>query len=58
MDYRFIPKVSIGIVAVEDVTNCMIQLNEKFNISGERYTLVGENIILRKILLTLFRRPF
>lgn len=32
----------IGIVAVEDVTKCMITLM-KSKISGERYTLVGEN---------------
>ena len=40
---------NIGIVAVEDVTKCMIQLM-KSSINGERYTLVGENISA-KILL-------
>lgn len=39
----------IGIVAVEDVVKCMIQLM-KSSINGERYTLVGENISA-KILL-------
>ena len=40
---------NIGIVSVEDVTKCMIQLM-KSSINGERYTLVGENIST-KILL-------
>ena len=40
---------NIGIVAVEDVTKCMIQLM-KSSINGERYTLVGESISA-KILL-------
>ena len=45
----FYTKGNIGIVAVEDVTKCMIQLM-KSSINGERYTLVGENIST-KILL-------
>ena len=45
----FYTKGTIGIVSVNDVTNCMIQLM-KSNNNGERYTLVGENIST-KILL-------
>ncbi len=45
----FYTKGNIGIVAVEDVTKCMIQLM-KSSINGERYTLVGENVTT-KILL-------
>ena len=40
---------NIGIVAVEDVTKCMIQLM-KSSINGERYTLVGENISAKVLL--------
>lgn len=40
---------TIGIVSVEDVTKCMIQLM-KSTIKGERYTLVGENIETKKLL--------
>lgn len=40
---------NIGIVSVEDVTKCMIQLM-KSSINGERYTLVGENISAKVLL--------
>ena len=40
---------NIGIVSVEDVTKCMIQLM-KSSINGERYTLVGENISTKDLL--------
>jgi len=45
----FYTKGNIGIVAVEDVTKCMIQLM-KSSINGERYTLVGENISTKDFL--------
>jgi nucleoside-diphosphate-sugar epimerase len=45
----FYTKGNIGIVAVEDVTNCMIQLM-KSSINGERYILVGENISTKALL--------
>jgi dihydroflavonol-4-reductase len=45
----FYTKGNIGIVAVEDVTKCMIQLM-KSSINGERYTLVGENISTKALL--------
>lgn len=45
----FYTKGNIGIVAVEDVTKCMIQLM-KSSINGERYTLVGENISTKVLL--------
>ena len=45
----FYTKGNIGIVAVEDVTKCMIQLM-KSSINGERYTLVGENISAKVLL--------
>ena len=48
----FYTKGSIGIVAVEDVTNCMFQLM-KSTISGERYILVGENVILKNFITYL-----
>ena len=48
----FYTKGSIGIVAVEDVTNCMFQLM-KSTISGERYILVGENVILKDFITYL-----
>lgn len=40
---------SVGIVFVEDVIKCMMQLM-KSNINGERFTLVGENIEVKKLL--------
>ena len=45
----FFTKGNIGIVAVEDVTKCMVQLM-KSNCNGERFTLVGENIETKKLL--------
>lgn len=45
----FYTKGNIGIVAVQDVTKCMIQLM-KSSINGERYTLVGENISTKALL--------
>jgi nucleoside-diphosphate-sugar epimerase len=43
---------TIGIISVEDVANCMVQLM-KSTISGERYILVGENVILKGFLTYL-----
>jgi len=40
---------SVGIVFVDDVIKCMMQLM-KSNINGERFTLVGENIEVKKLL--------
>jgi nucleoside-diphosphate-sugar epimerase len=40
---------SVGIIFVEDVIKCMMQLM-KSNINGERFTLVGENIEVKKLL--------
>ncbi len=45
----FYTKGSIGIVSVEDVVSCMFQLM-KSTISGERFTLVSENIILKDLI--------
>ena len=45
----FYTKGNIGIVSVDDVTNCMIQLM-KSSINGERFTLVGENISTKSLL--------
>ena len=45
----FYTKGNIGIVSVEDVVKCMVQLI-KSNINGERYTLVGENILTKALL--------
>ena len=45
----FYTKGNIGIVSVEDVTNCMIQLM-KSSVNGERFTLVGENISTKTLL--------
>lgn len=45
----FYTKGNIGIVSVEDVTNCMVQLM-KSSVNGERYTLVGENISTKALL--------
>jgi len=44
----FYTKGAIGIVAVEDVTWCMLQLM-KSNISGERFILVAENLSLKEL---------
>ena len=43
---------TIGIISVEDVTNCMVQLM-KSAISGERYILVGENINIKDFIYYL-----
>lgn len=48
----FYTKGNIGIVSVEDVTSCMIQLMQS-KISGERFTLVSENAILKDFLYFL-----
>ena len=48
----FYTKGNIGIVSVEDVAFCMIQLMRS-EISGERFTLVGENIKIRDLLIYL-----
>lgn len=45
----FYTKGIIGIVSVEDVTSCMIQLMRS-DISGERFTLVGENVNIKNLL--------
>lgn len=45
----FYTKGNIGIVSVEDVVKCMIQLM-KSNNNGERYTLIGENISTKTLL--------
>lgn len=39
---------NIGIIAVQDVTSCMLELM-KSEVSGERFTLVGENITLKDL---------
>ena len=46
----FYTEGNIGIVSVEDVTKCMIQLM-KSKINGERYILVSENLENQKLLL-------
>jgi nucleoside-diphosphate-sugar epimerase len=43
---------NIGIVSVEDVTFCMIRLMRS-TISGERFTLIGENIKIKDLLCYL-----
>ena len=48
----FYTRGTIGIISVEDVNSCMIQLM-KSNISGERFTLVGENITINAFLYYL-----
>jgi nucleoside-diphosphate-sugar epimerase len=48
----FYTKGRTGIIAVEDVVNCMIQLMQK-NITGQQYTLVAENPTLETILFTI-----
>lgn len=50
--FPFYTKGRTGIVAVEDVVNCMIQLM-KSKISGQQYTLVAENPTLEFILHTI-----
>ena len=45
----FFTKGNIGIVSVEDVVKCMMQLM-KSDSNGERYTLVGENISTKALL--------
>jgi nucleoside-diphosphate-sugar epimerase len=45
----FYTKGLVGIVFVDDVTKCMMQLM-KSDINGERFTLVGENIEVKKLL--------
>ena len=58
----FYTKGKFGIVAVEDVVNCMTQLM-KTSINGERFTLVAENPTFEKILNLVadtlnVKRPF
>jgi len=50
--FPFYTRGITGIVAVEDVVNCMIQLM-KSKISGQQYTLVAENPTLESILHTI-----
>jgi len=45
----FYTKGNIGVVSVDDVTNCMIQLM-KSEISGERFILVTKNITIKELL--------
>lgn len=47
--FPFYTKGSTGITAVEDVVKIMIRLM-KSNISGERFTVVSENIVLQDLL--------
>ncbi|ESU29727.1 nucleoside-diphosphate-sugar epimerase [Flavobacterium limnosediminis JC2902] len=47
--FPFYTKGSTGITAVEDVVNVMMQLM-KSDISGERFTIVSENVILQNLL--------
>ena len=48
----FYTKGITGIIAVEDVVNCMVQLMQK-NVTGQQYTLVAENLTLESILFTI-----
>ena len=48
----FYTKGNIGIISVEDVTSCMIQLMQS-EISGERFSLVGENVCIKDLLCYL-----
>ena len=48
----FYTKGKTGIVAVEDVVSCMVQLM-KSNINGQQFTLVAENLTLDSILFTI-----
>lgn len=50
--FSFYTKGITGIIAVEDVVNCMILLMKK-NINGQQYTLVAENLPLDTILFTI-----
>lgn len=45
----FYTRGKTGIIAVEDVVNCMVQLMHK-NINGQQYTLVAENPTFETIL--------
>lgn len=58
----FYTKGKLGIVAVEDVVNCMVLLMNR-NFNGERYTLVAENVNLEEFLNFIsdtlqVKRPF
>ncbi|MDK2771651.1 MAG: NAD-dependent epimerase/dehydratase family protein [Flavobacterium sp.] len=58
----FYTKGKFGIVAVEDLVNCMTKLMNS-SISGERYTIVAENITFQEGLNTIadalkLKRPF
>lgn len=48
----FYTKGKTGIIAVEDVVNCMIQLMAK-NINGQQYTLVAENPTIETVLFAI-----
>jgi dihydroflavonol-4-reductase len=48
----FYTKGKTGIIAVEDVVNCMIQLMHK-KINGQQYSLVAENPTLDTLLFTI-----
>lgn len=48
----FYTKGKTGIVAVEDVVNCMIQLMVK-NINGQQYILVAENPTIETVLFAI-----
>ncbi|MEZ4786623.1 MAG: NAD-dependent epimerase/dehydratase family protein [Flavobacterium haoranii] len=58
----FYTKGKFGILAVEDLVNCMTKLMNS-SISGERYTIVAENITFQEGLNTIadalkLKRPF
>ncbi|OIQ21692.1 MAG: NAD-dependent epimerase [Flavobacterium sp. MedPE-SWcel] len=48
----FYTKGGCGVIAVEDVANCMTQLMDS-DISGERYTLVAKQLSYRKLLFIM-----
>ncbi len=50
--FPFYTKGKTGIIAVEDVVNCMVQLM-KSNINGQQYTLVAENPTLETVLFII-----
>lgn len=50
--FPFFTKGSTGFIAVPDVTAIMYQLMES-NIHGERFTLIGQNIIFRDFLIAI-----
>lgn len=50
--FPFFTKGSTGFIAVPDVTAIMYQLMEN-NIHGERFTLIGQNIIFRDLLIAI-----